>query len=78
MHFIADFLVSIYLFEPARGKKTWRDGFLGSDLLESILSVLFQFTEEGDFKLVPDEQQLGTRGGGGGEVMRRGRGRGGI
>lgn len=29
------------------------------DLLESILCVLFQFTEESDFELVPDKQQLG-------------------
>lgn len=31
----------------------------GFDLLESILCVLFQFTEESDFKLVSYKQQLG-------------------
>lgn len=39
------------------------------DLLESILGVLFQLTEEADFKLVSDKQQLGTSGGG--EEMKR-------
>lgn len=31
------------------------------DSLESILRVLFQLTEESDFKLVSDKQQLGTQ-----------------
>lgn len=35
-------------------------GFDNFDLLESILCVLFQLTEEGNFKLVSDKQQLGT------------------
>lgn len=35
-------------------------GFDNFDLLESVLRVLFQLTEEGNFKLVSDKQQLGT------------------
>lgn len=34
---------------------------VASDSLQGILRVLFQLTEEGDFKLMPDEQQLGTQ-----------------
>ena len=41
-------------------QRTVHHSFIGSDLLESILGVLFQLTEEGDFKLVSDKQQLGT------------------
>lgn len=44
---------------------------IGFDLLESILGVLFQLTKEGNFKLVSDKQQLGTKSEGGDEMKRR-------
>lgn len=44
-------------------KRIWNHDFTGFDLLESILSVLFQLTEEGNFKLVSDKEQLRTESG---------------
>ena len=43
----------------------------GSDLLESILGVLFQLTEERNFKLVSHKQQLGTQSEGAEEMKKR-------
>lgn len=57
---------NIMSHSPARSRQQTREyhGFhyesIGSDLLESILGVLFQLTEEGNLKLVSDKQQLGT------------------
>lgn len=42
----------------------------GFDILESILRVLFQLTEEGNFKLVSDKQQLETESEEGKETIR--------
>lgn len=44
-------------------KRITNHDFTGFDLLESILSVLFQLTEEGNFKLVSDKEQLRTESG---------------